>query len=110
MVLVPKDNVIIKGWHRTNTTSAKFKITEYSETAAEKMGKATALGTITATFCAAWTKTPPDDEPGGSTRAVGEDGTGFGEDTTSRFEPVQRTTGAVSASVAVRYRVPAEDR
>ena len=50
-------------------------------------------------------KTPPVDEPEGS-RGVGEDGTGFGEDTTMRYTAVQRTIGAVRASVAVRYKVP----
>ena len=64
MVLIPpKESIVIPGWHRTNTTSVKFKITEYAETAAAKMSKATDIGTITATFCTAWEKTPPDDEP-----------------------------------------------
>jgi hypothetical protein len=106
MVLVPpRGSIEIGGWHRNNTTSAKFKITDYGETAAAKMGKATDIGTITATFCAAWTKTPPADEPGGA-RAVGEDGTGFGEDFTAKYQVVERTIGAVRAAVAVRYHVP----
>jgi hypothetical protein len=106
MVLIPpKGEVIIPGWHRNNSTSYKFKITEYAATAAAKMGKATDIGTITATFCAAWEKTPPADEPDGS-RAPGDDGTGFGESTSVKYTPVQRTIGAVRASVAVRYKVP----
>jgi hypothetical protein len=70
MVLVPpKDSLTIPGWHRTNATSRKFKITEYAETAAAMMNKSTDIGTITATFCAAWEKTPPEDEPPGATMA-----------------------------------------
>jgi hypothetical protein len=106
MVLVPpRDSVTIKGWHFNNTTSRKFKITEYADTAAAKMNKSTDIGTITATFCAAWEKTPPADEPDGS-RAPGDDGTGFGEPTEMKYTAVQRTIGAVRASVAVRYKVP----
>jgi hypothetical protein len=106
MVLIPaKGSLTIPGWHRTNTTSDKFKITEYAKTAAARMNKNTDIGTITATFCAAWEKIPPDDEPSGA-RAPGDDGTGFGEPKTVNYEPVKRTIGAVRASVAVRYKVP----
>jgi hypothetical protein len=106
MVLIPpRGSVTIKGWHRNNTTSHQFKITDYAHTAARKMGKATDIGTITATFCAAWEKTPPADEPDGA-RAPGDDGTGFGEPTDQKYTAVQRTIGAVRASVAVRYKVP----
>ena len=107
MLLVPpKETVTVRGWHRNNSTSYKFKITDYADTAAAKMNKTTDVGTITATFCAAWEKTPPPDEPDGS-RAPGDDGTGFGEPTDMKYTPVKRTIGAVRASVAVRYKVPA---
>jgi hypothetical protein len=106
MVLVPANgSLTIPGWHRTDATADKFQITEYGKTAAAKMQKSTDIGTITATFCAAWEKTPPDDEPPGA-RAPGEDGTGFGEPTAVSREPVRRTVGAVRASIAVRYKVP----
>jgi hypothetical protein len=106
MVLVPPTGtLVIPGWHRTNKTSAKFKITEYAETAAAKMNKSTDIGTIVATFCAAWEKTPPPGEPDGA-RGPGDDGTGFGEDTRMNYAAVRRTVGAVRGSVAVRYRVP----
>jgi hypothetical protein len=106
MVLIPpKESITIRGWHKNNTTSRKFKITEYADTAAAKMNKTTDIGTITATFCAAWEKTPPADEPDGA-RAPGDDGTGVGEDTSMKYTAVQRTIGAVRASVAVRYKVP----
>jgi hypothetical protein len=106
MVLIPpQESITIKGWHRDNTTSNKFTITEYAATAAAKMGKTTDLGTITATFCAAWEKAPPADEPDGS-RAPGDAGTGVGAPTEQKYTAVQRTVGAVRGSVAVRYKVP----
>jgi hypothetical protein len=106
MVLIPpKSDVIIKGWHKDNATSLAFKITHYADTAAAKMGRTTDIGTITATFCAAWEKTPPEDEPDGS-RGPGDAGTGFGESVDAKFIGVRRTIGAVRASVAVRYKVP----
>jgi hypothetical protein len=95
----------MRGWHRNNTISHKFKITDYADTAAAMMNKNTDLGTITATFCAAWERTPPADEPDGS-RAVGDGGTGVGEPIDQKYTGVQRTVGAVRASVAVRYRIP----
>ena len=39
--------------------------------------------------------------------AAGEDGTGRGEPTDAKYAAVRRTIGAVRASVAVRYKVPA---
>ena len=103
MVLIPpKGSITIRGWHRTNTTSHKFKITEYGGTAAAKMHKATDIGTITATFCAAWEKTPPADEP--DERAPGDDGTGFGEATTMKYTAVKRTIGTMRGSVTVHTR------
>ncbi len=106
MFLVPpQESVTIKGWHRNNTTTNQFKITDYADTAAAKMNKATDLGTITATFCAAWEKTPPKDEENGS-RAVGDGGTGVGPPITQNYTVVQRIVGRVRASVAVRYRIP----
>ena len=56
LLVAPKDNLIVPGWHRDNNTSVKFKITDYAETAAAKMNKTTDLGTITATFSAVWGK------------------------------------------------------
>jgi hypothetical protein len=69
------------------------------------MNRTTDIGTIAATFCAAWEKTPPSDEPPGS-RDPEKGGTGIGESTQQNYEPVPRTIGAVRASVAVRYKVP----
>ena len=106
MVLVPPmGTLVIPGWHRNNKTSSRFRITEYAETAAAKVNKNTDIGTIVATFCAAWEKTPPEGEPDGA-RGPGDDGTGFGEDTSRPYATVRRTIGAVRGSVAVRYKVP----
>ncbi len=106
LLLVPaKETVTIPGWHRTNAISERFKITEYAKTAAARMNKTSDVGTITATFSAAWEKNPPDDEPAGA-RDVPSAGTGFGEPTTVNYKPVKRTIGAVRGSIAVRYKVP----
>jgi hypothetical protein len=106
MVLVPPGKTVtIPGWHKNNRTSLAFRITHYADTAAAKMNRTTDIGTITATFCAAWEKTPPEDEPDGA-RGPGDDGTGFGQPKSANYKAVQRTIGAVRASVAIRYKVP----
>jgi hypothetical protein len=106
MVLIrAMDSVTIEGWHRNNTTWNKFKITQYADAPAAKLGKTSEMGTIAATFSAAWEKTPPEDEPDGS-RDPDKDGTGFGEPVKVKATPVQRTIGIVRGSVAVHYKIP----
>jgi hypothetical protein len=107
LILVPaKGEVIVPGWHRTNSKALAFKVLEYGQTAASQFGKDDApVGTITATFAAVWEKDPPADEPP-LARGVGDDGTGFGRPKEIDAKPVQRSIGAVRASVSVRYTVP----
>jgi hypothetical protein len=107
LVLVPpKSAVVIPGWHRTNQRADRFKVTEYARTGAALLGKDDApVGTITATFAAAWEKDPPADEPPTS-RGPGDDGTGFGQPVPTEVKPVVRTVGVVRASVSVRYTLP----
>jgi len=107
LILVPaKGEVIVHGWFRTNQKVLAFKVMEYGQTAASQFGKDDApVGTITATFAAVWEKEPPMDEPPVA-RGVGDDGTGFGKPKEIDAKPVQRTVGAVRASVSVRYTVP----
>jgi hypothetical protein len=107
LILVPaKGEVVVPGWHRTNEKVLGFKVLEYAQTAASQFGKDDApVGTITATFAAAWEKDPPADEPP-LARGVGDDGTGFGRPKEQKTEPVVRNIGAVRASVSVRYTVP----
>jgi hypothetical protein len=108
LILVPpQSDVVVPGWHRTNTKMLGFKVTEYAQTAVSQFGKDDApVGTITATFAAAWEgKEPPADEPP-LARGPGDDGTGFGRPKDAETKPVQRHVGAVRASVSVRYTLP----
>ena len=104
LVLVPaRKSVLIPGWHRTNRVSDAFKVTEYARSGAARLARTdAAVGTITATFAAAWEKTPPADEP---PSPRGEEGyaTGFGAQVEARYKAVFRTVGCVRASISVRY-------
>ena len=60
-----KKTLTIPGWHRTNTKADSFLVTEYAKSVvAEALPSSAAVGTITATFAAAWPKggNPPADE------------------------------------------------
>lgn len=103
---------LIPGWHRTNESSDAFQITGYSKSPAAKLlsdvGK---LGTITATFCAAWN---PDDLPPGDEfesqqkRGRGEPlATGRGPNVVTNFREVSREFGRVRTAISVRYNKPA---
>jgi hypothetical protein len=81
-IIVPKKSQgLIKGWHITNEKSDSFLVTEYSKSAAAELLSSSAdLGTITATFAAAWPKEkkPPADEHGAMLALRGADATGRG--------------------------------
>jgi hypothetical protein len=103
VVLVPKKGKVdIVGWHRNNKVSDQFLITEYAKSAAASIYHKTGIGTITATFAAAWptTDAPPKDEP---PKSRDPNATGFGDRVQAPFVEVQRTVGAIRASVSVRY-------
>jgi hypothetical protein len=107
-VIVPaKGSVVIKGWHRTNELSEEFLVTEYARSAAGSLGSTAKLGTITATFSAAWPKggQPPSDEPAGPSRSV--DATGRGAQFKEKYVEVEREIGVVREVVSVRYTRPA---
>ena len=103
MIVAPKAEAIIKGWHRTNQRADAFKVTEYSESAAAKTlsSKGASVGTITAIFRAAWEPggSPPPDEPARGANA----GTGFGPPRKTDLKEISRAIGAERASVSVRY-------
>ena len=105
VIVAPKSSALIKGWHRTNEASDSFLVTEYAKSAAATLSHKTNLGTITATFAAAWPENapPPSDEPG-KKRSVGSgDATGFGPRVEAKFVEVRRNLGVIRASVSVRY-------
>lgn len=101
-----KSSVLIKGWHRDNTESEEFLVTEYSKSAAAEVGSTANLGTITASFAAAWPKdgTPPPDEPVKPTeRAKSADATARGAKVEAKWKEEQRLFGVTRAAVSVRY-------
>ena len=104
--IVPsKQSLVVPGWHRTNSVSDSFQVTEYAKSAAaEKLPGSTTVGTITAVFAAAWpedAKPPQDEAP---TRRGGPgNATGKGPPVGTSFTEVARVIGRFRASVSVRY-------
>jgi hypothetical protein len=63
------------------------------------------VGTITASFSAAWPKggDPPDDEPRFARSAESDIATGLGRQIDQAYEKVERDIGQLRATVSVRY-------
>jgi hypothetical protein len=103
LVLGAKQEVFIRGWHRTNEVAEEFVITEYSKSASAELKSTAATGAITATFAAAWPKDqqPPSDEPAAKGRSG--DAVGRGQRVEQKFVEVERHVGVVRATVSVRY-------
>jgi hypothetical protein len=106
-VVVPKrSSALIQGWHRTNAVSDEFLITDYSKSpAAHLLAKPDNIGTITATFAAAWEPTakPPDDE-GSKFRDPFNPAVGRGKPVPTPYEEVVRQHGRVRDVISVRYK------
>jgi hypothetical protein len=105
VIVEPKSNVTIRGWHRTNEESNAFQVTEYAKSAAATLNHTAKLGTITALFAASWPKDrdAPIDEPGKEKGPGAGDATGFGQRIKEKFRPVERNVGAIRAVVTARY-------
>ncbi len=105
--IVPsKKALTVRGWHRTNTLSDSFQITDYARSAvAEKLPSSASVGTITAALFAAWPKgsTPPEDEASGRKGEPAGDATGRGPAVATNFTEVVRDVGRLRASISVRY-------
>jgi len=99
---------MIPGWHITNERSDAFQVDAYSRSAAAALLPASkSVGTITATFQAAWPQgsDPPADE-GEAGGARDADATARGRQVNpeqTRFIEVSRSVGKVRASVSVHY-------
>ncbi len=105
VVIVPaKKSVVIQGWHITNEQTDKFLVTEYAQSAAATIQHAKNLGTITATFQAAWPEDAPApaDEPGKRRGGAG-DATGFGPRIDVKYQEVARNLGVIRDCISVRY-------
>ncbi len=101
-------SLIIKGWHRTNTTSDEFLITRYADSAAaEELVSPDLVGTITATFAAAWDPKgdPPPDERS-KFRSAFDNAVGRGKKVTTPFREVNLTLGRTRDIISVRYNKP----
>jgi hypothetical protein len=106
-VMVPKNSSsVIKGWHRTNAVSDEFLITDYPNSAVkELLANPDNIGTITATFSAAWPKgaKPPLDESS-NFRDPFNPAIGRGQPVSAPFTEVVRERGRVRDVISVRYR------
>lgn len=109
MAIFPKQAPLIKGWHDEGDRSLSFKVTNYGNSAAAKLGVVEGVGTITVTFfrChAAKSGDPGSPGPEGSDQGA----VGFGSPrqmpyTTARVTiPENEIVGAVS----VKYARPIE--
>lgn len=99
--LVPKkSSLTVQGWHKNNKTSVEFKVIDFPATAAAKLNfkPSETVGTISASFAAAWTgdADKPADER--SNR-----GTGFGDDIVVETRRVERILGNTRAVISLRY-------
>jgi len=97
----------VRGWHRTNDKGGEdsFLVTEYAKSGAFQLKRTEELGTITATFQAAWEGSldnAPPGEPGKRRGGLG-DATGFGKPTGSGAREVSRNLGGLRDSISVRY-------
>ena len=102
-IVEAKTEATLKGWHKDNNHVESFLVTGYENSAAAKLGHTDNLGTITATFSAAWPKgsPPPPDEL--ISKSAGGNATGFGPPVEHKVQEVQRDIGRVRASLAIRY-------
>jgi hypothetical protein len=107
VMLVPaKKSAIIPGWHITNEKTDRFLVTAYAKSASANLKPTAAVGTISATFQAAWEKTPPPDEPGKKKSPGSGDATGRGPRIDKKYEEVTRQLGVIRDEIAVRYTRP----
>lgn len=106
VVLAPKSKGTITGWHRSNTVSNEFLVTEYPKSAAAELQSTAKVGTITVSFAASWQKNtkPPADEPQDAyAYARSGNATGRGADVEKKFKEVERQFGVVRSAISVRY-------
>lgn len=103
-VLIAANSAVeIPGWYSTVDKTEAFIITGYPESAAGQRGITTGVGTISASFSAAWPKgaEQPEDEPYLTT--ADDIATGRGRIIDKKYKKVEREIGQVRAIVSVRY-------
>ena len=77
-------------------------VTAYAKSAAASLNHTANIGTITATFQAAWDKDPPRDEPGRRRGGIG-DATGRGDRIGEDYQEAVRHLGVIRDCISVRY-------
>ncbi|MCI0455625.1 MAG: hypothetical protein L0Z62_01430 [Gemmataceae bacterium] len=105
-IVPPRGGMTVVGWHGNSRESYEFQITDYGKGAAALLGSNLAnVGTITATFAAAWTKQQPPDEPKEplTVGAAPPFATDKGKKVGVATAVVKREIGVPRASVSVRY-------
>jgi hypothetical protein len=105
VIVGPRSKAVIPGWHVTNQKSDSFLVTEFAKSGAALLKPTAGIGTVSATFQAAWPKDalPPRDEPG-KKRGVGSgDATGRGPAVAQEYKEVQRELGVIRDVISVRY-------
>lgn len=108
--IVPRgQSFTLKGWHINNSAVDKFLVTDFSDSAAAKLGSAGGLGTITATVRATWREgeNPP---PGEAIYTKVMVGVGRGERDSQQVQEdtAKREYGQPRAVITVRYAKPGD--
>lgn len=103
MSLGPRGRYRIKGWHHTNEISHEFKVMNYGQTVAAKLGVFEGVGTITATFFEVLSAPQIPEDPGAYARDFG---TGVGELTEQYYRPSDVKFGAPLGVATARYIRP----
>jgi hypothetical protein len=101
-VVSKRSSALIEGWHRTNKRADAFKITDYPAVK-ELLANPDDIGTITATFAAAWEpgQKAPQDE---SSKFRDPFGVGRGDPVQTQFRDVVRQRGRMRDVISVRYK------
>jgi hypothetical protein len=104
VLLIPAGkSLTIKGWHLTNESADPFKVTGYGKGPLALPKQTAKVGTITATFAAAWPEdnAPPADEAPamrGTPHA-----TETGPPSATDFDVLRRKVGTLRSVVSVRF-------
>lgn len=108
----PGEELELKGWHINNSKVREFKVTDFSRSAAAKIGSEGALGTINVVVRASWFKgqRPPPGERDSSTIVGSAPGIGLGDEVEQVVKEDRnvREYGKTRAVLTIRYTHPTE--
>ena len=108
-IIGPNSKALIKGWHRSNEVSDSFQVGDFSKSVAAKLlPDGGSIGTITATFAAAWPQgtQPPADELAARLTRGETPATIPGPAVEQKFTEVRMHTGVVRSAISIRYSKP----